>query len=73
MSERLRPGAVRDAIIESLSGAKALTTAEVYEAVNKKLGREVAKSSVRSYLNLNTPETFECVERGRYRLRKAKK
>ncbi|MEV0343664.1 hypothetical protein AB0H49_32090 [Nocardia sp. NPDC050713] len=70
MTDRLRPGAVRDAILEALRGSKGLSVAEIHSAVVESLGREVPRSSVRSYLNLNTPEVFERVGRGAYRLAK---
>lgn len=64
----LSPGIVRDSIIDFLStfGGEATTT-EIMTAVQNRLG-EVPASSVRSYLNLNTPKTFERTGRGRYRL-----
>lgn len=70
MTERLRPGEVRDAIFAFFkeSRAEEATTTEIVDAVQRRLGTEVARSSVRSYLRLNTPETFERVARGRYRL-----
>ena len=64
----LAPGSIRDSIVEFLSiiGSDASTT-EIQRAVETRLG-DVAPSSVRSYLNLNTPQTFERTGRGRYRL-----
>jgi len=67
---RLQPGAVRDAIDaclgESDPGGTGLT--ELHERVESHIGQRVARSSVRSYLNLNTPGKYERVGRGRYRL-----
>jgi DNA modification methylase len=64
------PGSIRDAIVRYLSaGDREATTSEIREAVSKELG-EVAPSSVRSYLNLNVPDTFVRTGRGRYRLKK---
>ncbi len=64
------PGVIRDAIIEYLSVAdREASIAEIREGIRSKLG-EVAPSSVRSYLNLNVPKTFQRVDRGRYRLKK---
>jgi site-specific DNA-methyltransferase (adenine-specific) len=62
------PGIVRDSIIEYLStfGGEA-SVSEIGQAVAMQLG-EVPPSSIRSYLNLNVPEVFERVGRGRYRL-----
>ncbi|SHI30970.1 DNA-methyltransferase [Pollutimonas bauzanensis] len=63
------PGAIRDAIIEYLTVvASGATTEEIMGAVRVRLG-EVPSSSIRSYLNLNTPTRFERLCRGRYCLR----
>ncbi|QNR50177.1 DNA-methyltransferase [Pseudomonas chlororaphis] len=64
----LAPGVIRDSIIsflDSLGGDA--STEEIVTAVKAKLG-ETPKSSVRSYLALNTPNIFERTARGRYRL-----
>lgn len=63
------PGTIRDVVLGFLAtlGGEA-TVAEIREAVVARLGA-VPDSSVRSYLNLNTPALFERVGRGRYRLR----
>lgn len=68
MAERQRPGEVRDAIIGYFADTKnaEASIAEVRAGVSAKLGREVPASSVRSYLRLNTPGTFERTGRGRY-------
>lgn len=64
----LAPGTVRDSIVEFLSAvAGDASIDEILTAVNTHLG-EVPPSSIRSYLNLNTPKTFERTGRGRYRL-----
>jgi DNA modification methylase len=62
------PGAIRDSIIAYLTelGADASLT-EINTAVSGRLGGASA-SSIRSYLNLNVPDLFERVGRGRYRL-----
>ena len=64
-------GDIRDSIIGFLSdlGTEA-AVGEIHKAVSRQIGA-VATSSVRSYLNLNTPEIFERVGRGRYRLKEA--
>lgn len=65
------PGVIRDSIVDYL--AKVGTDASIDEivvAVMHRIG-EVPASSVRSYLSLNTPKTFERVGRGRYRLKSA--
>lgn len=69
---RRRPGEVRDAVIAYLKqrGADGATMVEIYAAVSEQLGAAPAKSSVRSYLNLNTPDMFERFGRAQYRLRK---
>lgn len=62
------PGAVRDAIILFLEARGTDASAdEIYAGVVNKIG-DVARSSVRSYLNLNTPKLFERIGRGRYGL-----
>jgi site-specific DNA-methyltransferase (adenine-specific) len=65
------PGSIRDAIIAYLSSASdgEASIAEIREAIGRQLG-DVSPSSIRSYLNLNVPEVFERVGRGRYRLKK---
>jgi DNA modification methylase len=63
------PGSVRDAIIAAMSKGNEFSVADIQAAVRDKIG-EVSPSSVRSYLNLNVPETFERTGRGKYRLKK---
>ena len=64
----LPPGLIRDAVTQYLASlAGEATLAEITAAVSARLG-EVSPSSVRSYLNLNVPETFLRAGRGRYRL-----
>ena len=65
---RRRPGEVRDAIVKFLSSRGEASVAEIRQGVSAHLGGEVAASSIRSYLNLNTPTMFERTGRGRYRL-----
>jgi hypothetical protein len=66
------PGSIRDAIVGYLSKAQGdVSLTEIREAVTRELG-DVSASSVRSYLNLNVPETFERTTRGHYRLKKSK-
>lgn len=63
------PGAVRDSIIRALSARpEGAPVAEIAQAVNESIGVTPA-SSVRSYLNLNTPKYFVRSERGVYQLR----
>lgn len=69
-AERRRPGQVRDAIVAYYREHPGeATIEEIHAAVCRQLGGDVARSSVRSYLNLNTPEIFIRVGRGRYKLR----
>src|SRR5579884_4308126 len=62
------PGTIRDSIISYLSclGGPA-TVAEIHAEVARQLG-PVAASSVRSYLNINTPHIFQRTDRGCYGL-----
>lgn len=63
---------MRDAILaffESKKKGEDATLAEIHQAVSERLGKNVPASSVRSYLNLNTPGMFERTGRGRYRLK----
>ncbi|HUZ34009.1 MAG TPA: DNA methyltransferase [Xanthobacteraceae bacterium] len=62
------PGSVRDCIVSYLANAGSASLAEIQAAVNMHLG-SVAPSSVRSYLNLNTPALFARIDRGSYRLK----
>jgi DNA modification methylase len=63
------PGNIRDAIVGFMAEAdRDVSVAEIVDAVGKKLGA-VSPSSVRSYLNLNVPETFARTGRGKYRLK----
>lgn len=64
---RIAPGCIRDSIFDFLSTTDSAPIKEIHQAVETRLGN-VAQSSVRSYLNLNAPDVFERVERGRYRL-----
>jgi hypothetical protein len=67
---RRRPGEVRDAIVGFLTEVgRDASVAEIREAVGQRLSGNVPPSSIRSYLNLNTPTLFERTARGRYRLR----
>lgn len=69
MTTRRQPGAIRDAILSTFkSQQRELTVAEVRSLVSETLGGDVAASSVRSYLNLNTPGQFIRTQRGSYRL-----
>ncbi|MBI2431881.1 MAG: site-specific DNA-methyltransferase [Candidatus Hydrogenedentes bacterium] len=63
-----KPGRVRDAIVDALSGSPdGLKLAEIEKRVGRVLG-PTPESSIRSYLRLNTPQMFVREERGLYRL-----
>ncbi|MCB1982771.1 MAG: site-specific DNA-methyltransferase [Rhodoferax sp.] len=65
---RHRPGEVRDAIVHVLEGRNAgATVHEIREQVSALIG-SVPQSSVRSYLQLNTPALFARTDRGQYTL-----
>jgi site-specific DNA-methyltransferase (adenine-specific) len=70
--DRAAPGRIRDAILDVVrrAGAEAISAAEIEIEVVERIGIG-ASSSVRSYLNLNTPELFERTKRGFYRLKQA--
>jgi DNA modification methylase len=62
------PGSIRDSIVSYLSAiGGSATVAEIHDAVVHQLG-SVAASSVRSYLNINTPDVFKRTDRGCYGL-----
>jgi site-specific DNA-methyltransferase (adenine-specific) len=66
---RRKPGEVRDAIIEVLkaNGGEA-SVADIRAAVALRVDGRLSPSSVRSYLRLNCPDTFQRTQSGRYRL-----
>ncbi len=69
MIAKYRPGQIRDAIIETLSGSSAvLSVGEIEAQVSEKLA-DVPASSIRSYLRLNTPELFVRPSRAHYMLK----
>src|SRR5437868_1978500 len=69
-STRRKSGEVRDAILGFFQSAQRdATVAEIREAVAEKFKGELAPSSVRSYLRLNTPQDFDSPREGVYRLR----
>ena len=68
MPDRHPPGTVRDAIVEFLGHRDQATSVnDICGAVSTQLG-VAAASSIRSYLRLNTPGTFERTKRAFYRL-----
>lgn len=69
MKSKRRPGEIRDAILIVLSDKPdGATMGEIVSGVHELLG-EVAPSSVRSYLRLNTPSLFSKSSRGYYILK----
>ena len=69
MATRLKPGVVRDAIVHYLGRVKGdASVDEIHSAVCEEIGKDVPRSSIRSYLNLNTPRIFTRTARGRYRM-----
>lgn len=63
---RRRPGEVRDAIVQTLEGrSRGASIQEITDGVRELIG-DVAPSSVRSYLQLNTPTLFARQERAQY-------
>ena len=61
------PGQVRDSIVRLLAAMGDASLEEIYSFVRSEIG-EVPASSVRSYLNLNTPGKFLRTAKGRYAL-----
>jgi site-specific DNA-methyltransferase (adenine-specific) len=69
---RRKPGQIRDAIFDFLGSERPeATVAEIRQAVAERIKGELAESSVRSYLRLNTPTEFQRTKPGTYRLRNA--
>lgn len=69
VSEKRRPGEVRDAILSVLSARPAGASLQAIEQHVADLIGNAARSSVRSYLRLNTPSTFIRIARGHYGLK----
>jgi DNA modification methylase len=68
MTHRAAAGVVRDSIVAYLRAAQSASIAEIKQALAARIG-DVAASSLRAYLNLNTPQLFERAARGHYKLR----
>ena len=67
--DRRQPGEVRDAVIETLHAyPDGASVRRIVADVRGLIGPDVADSSIRSYLRLNTPELFCRVDRGQYQL-----
>jgi DNA modification methylase len=71
MTHRAAAGVVRDSIVAYLRAAQSASIAEIKQALAARIG-DVAASSLRAYLNLNTPQLFERAARGHYKLRSGK-
>ena len=67
-STKKSPGTVRDAILRVLQQSNGALTVKEIEARVEDLAGTTPPSSVRSYLRLNTPETFVKEKRGVYRI-----
>lgn len=68
MNRKLAPGTVRDAILAVLSNSVTpMTVAEIETSVESLIG-PTPRSSIRSYLRLNTPELFVRQDRGVYQV-----
>lgn len=66
MSSKRRPGEVRDAIVQALAARPSgASVQEITAAVFTQIGA-VPASSIRSYLQLNTPRLFARSDRGQY-------
>jgi len=69
VATRRRPGEVRDAIMATMSlRTDAMNSKDIADEVTALIG-ETSQSSVRSYIQLNTPDMFVRESRGLYRLR----
>ncbi len=69
METRRLPGEVRDAVVEVLADRPhGASVAEIVAGVHEAIGK-VPRSSVRSYLRLNTPRLFVRQSRGYYSLK----
>ncbi|HWH82998.1 MAG TPA: DNA methyltransferase [Burkholderiaceae bacterium] len=66
---RRRPGEVRDAIVRVLEGRSGASNVQQITSEVVALIGDVAPSSVRSYLRLNTPELFARMDRAQYVLK----
>jgi len=67
---RFQPGQVRDGIADCLVrvGSEGASVGEIENHLSQAFGEGVPPSSIRSYLQLNTPGRFERLTRGRYRI-----
>src|ERR1043165_2084030 len=69
MSDRFKPGQIRDAICGFLGERQThASVAEIHAAASARLNKAIPASSIRSHLRLNTPGLFERKEHGSYLL-----
>lgn len=69
MMDRRQPGEVRDAVVATLRAyPNGVSMRQIVADVRGQLGSDVANSSIRSYLRLNTPGLFRRLDRGQYQL-----
>lgn len=68
MPDRVAPGKIRDAIVAHLETRREASLDEIQDAVRAQINPNVAESSVRSYLQINTPRMFVRTSRGKYAL-----
>lgn len=65
--ERRQPGEVRDAVIATVRAhPDGVVMRDIVADVGRRVGADVAVSSVHSYLRLNTPGMFRRLGRGQY-------
>lgn len=69
LHQKRRPGEVRDAIFSALTARPGGASLQVIEQYVADLIGDGARSSVRSYLRLNTPSVFVRTARGQYGLK----
>lgn len=72
---RRAPGTVRDTVLKILTEnhPKGATLETIMAEAREELGDDLSPSSVRSYLRLNTPGTFERIGRGHYRVQRRRR
>ena len=68
VTERHKPGAVRDAIVKVLENEPTGSSLQTIQDAVADLIGPVPSSSIRSYLQLNSPALFARMDRGQYRL-----
>lgn len=67
--QRRQPGEVRDAVLATLRAyPDGVSVRQIVLHARRRLGEDLAASSIRSYLRLNTPKTIRRLDRGQYQL-----